>query len=130
MAIAVQIRDETSQGDVIAESVVSFPVEKVNVRELIETRVDQEAEVAHISKSMRRLMDRLDDDEVSLNIQNRHKSTKPDKQKHKKLAVEAFQRGEFILFVNDRQFTELDEEMLVTPNTVIRFLRLVPLVGG
>jgi hypothetical protein len=44
--------------------------------------------------------------------------------------VQAFERNGFVLLVNDRQMTELDEEVELRCDTTITFLRLVPLVGG
>jgi hypothetical protein len=34
------------------------------------------------------------------------------------------------VIVGDRQVDDLDEELELTPETEIRFLRLTPLVGG
>lgn len=45
-------------------------------------------------------------------------------------AVEAFQRGRFLVLVGDRQVTNLDEEIELKLETEVTFVRLVPLVGG
>jgi hypothetical protein len=45
-------------------------------------------------------------------------------------ACTAFVRGRFLVAVDGRQLTELDEEVIVTGATNVDFIRLVPLVGG
>ena len=45
-------------------------------------------------------------------------------------AIEAFGRNGFFVLVDDRQVTELDEELDLTADSDIRFVRLVQLVGG
>lgn len=45
-------------------------------------------------------------------------------------AIEAFGRNGFFVLVDDRQMTELDEELELTADTDIRFVRLIQLVGG
>jgi hypothetical protein len=42
---------------------------------------------------------------------------------------EALPHG-FLLLVDDRQLTELDQEALLRPGSEVTFLRLLPLVGG
>ena len=45
-------------------------------------------------------------------------------------AVEAFQSNGFFMLVDDRQVEDLDEEIGVTGQTCVSFVKLVPLVGG
>lgn len=45
-------------------------------------------------------------------------------------ALRSFESNGFLLFVNDKQITDLEEDLFLTPNTVIRFLKLIPMVGG
>lgn len=45
-------------------------------------------------------------------------------------AIEAFAAGRFFVFVDGMQIGDPDGEFAVTPSTRIRFVRLVPLVGG
>jgi hypothetical protein len=45
-------------------------------------------------------------------------------------AIEAFEGNGFILLVDDFQVQELDDEIALHPETVVTFLKLVPLVGG
>lgn len=45
-------------------------------------------------------------------------------------AIESFQRNGFLILVDDRQVSELDEIVELRHNTTVTFLKLVPLVGG
>jgi hypothetical protein len=45
-------------------------------------------------------------------------------------AIEAFGRNGFFVLIDDRQVTELDEELDLSADSDIRFVRLVPLIGG
>jgi hypothetical protein len=45
-------------------------------------------------------------------------------------ALLAFERSSFLLLVDDRRVTELQEQLLLGEETRVRFWRLVPLVGG
>jgi hypothetical protein len=45
-------------------------------------------------------------------------------------AVEAFERRRIVIIVDDRQALDLDQAIVVAPTTEVRFLKLVPLVGG
>jgi hypothetical protein len=42
----------------------------------------------------------------------------------------AFKRNGFVVLVDDRQVTDLDEVLEVSADTEVSFVRLVPLVGG
>jgi hypothetical protein len=45
-------------------------------------------------------------------------------------AFEGFRRNAYFVTIDDRQITDLDAEIAITPTTDIRFIRLFPLVGG
>ena len=49
---------------------------------------------------------------------------------HKQAALAAFQANAFFLLINDRQVTALEQNILITPNTKVAFVKLVPLIGG
>jgi hypothetical protein len=55
---------------------------------------------------------------------------KIDWQQQLDLAVQAFGKNSFLLLVGHRQVEDLDEELMLSPQTEITFLKLVPLVGG
>ena len=45
-------------------------------------------------------------------------------------AIRAFEVGSYIILVNGQQVESLDEELSLSMNTKVTFLRLIPLVGG
>lgn len=45
-------------------------------------------------------------------------------------ALEAFERGRFLLLADNRQIEGLDEVIAFTPGATVTFLRLTPLRGG
>jgi hypothetical protein len=58
------------------------------------------------------------------------KPVKIDRQHQFELACAAFTSNQVIVLIDEEQATELDQEVLVMPDTKVTFLRLVPLVGG
>jgi hypothetical protein len=44
--------------------------------------------------------------------------------------LRAFARSRFLLLVDDQQATDLDQELLLTVESQLTFIKLVPLVGG
>jgi hypothetical protein len=131
MSVALRIKDETPTGDVISESIVQFPVERITVQELIEARVSQEVEAYNDSKDGEFMgLIQPTESEAMLNGYRLVQGKQIDVENQKQVAVRAFQSNGFFLLVNDQQLTELDNVILITPNTVVGFLKLVPLVGG
>jgi len=45
-------------------------------------------------------------------------------------ALTAFERRAYLVIVNDHQIPYLDDDITLTPDMTITFLRLIPLVGG
>ena len=131
MGYALQIRDETPNGEILSASVVQFPAERTTVQELIEARVSQEVE-RYNARAGGKFAGFVQPTEAEIILNGFRvaggKSINAEKQKT--AALRAFQSNGFFLLVNDRQVTELDDVILITPNTLVSFLKLVPLVGG
>lgn len=103
----------------------------VSVRSLIEARVhrllsaesDRQNDTAHPKVD-------LDSRELELNPSRR---ANPESNKRQRLieeACEAFEKNGFFVIVDGVQKDRLDEMVPLTPESEIRFLQLVPLVGG
>ncbi len=131
MSFALMLKDQTSSGDLLAETVIRFPAEQVTVQQLIETRVRREVESwnADADGEYKGLVE-LTEDEVLLNGPKNRPGHMLDAGHQIARAIEAFEKSHFFLLVNDRQLTELDEKIVITPKTKVVFLRLVRLVGG
>ena len=117
---------------------LEFPAEETTVREIIRSRVYQE--VADYNAGLknsappRRMLVTPTAAESRLNgtaSQTSPKSPKPiDWQAQYDLALHAFLGNGFFVLVGDRQAEELDETVIIAPDTEVTFVKLVPLVGG
>ena len=131
MSVALKIRDENATGEFLSETILYFPAEEVSVRELIHQRVKEEVEKYNQSLTGRFMgLIQPTDSEAELNGFKMKKNRPVNIEKQQKTAIEAFERNGFFLLVNDTQVTELDHTFIITPNTQVGFIKLVPLVGG
>lgn len=131
MGVMLNIQDENTSGKLLAKSVVEFPVECINVKQLIEARVSQEAESYNSARdgNFTGFVQPTESEQL-LNGYKLPKGQPIAIEKQKQAAIEAFKSNGFFLLVNDMQLTDLDDEIVITPGTVVVFLKLVPLVGG
>jgi hypothetical protein len=127
----LKIKDETSGGKVLQELNVSFNSTEVKVKEIIEARVTQEVE--RYNTRMPEYFQGLiqpTDAEKTLNgykLKER-KSIDPEKQVY--IALDAFQKNGYFVLVDDKQADSLEQVVYLTPQTVVSFVKLTPLVGG
>ena len=125
------ITDETSPGKITRKMTVEFLTEKVSVRELIRSRVYQEVQdFNHRQPQVFQGLVQPTDTEKTLNGFKLRTPRQIDWKKQFEKAVDAFGRNGFLLLIDDRQAQDLEEEVTVTPETRVTFLKLVPLVGG
>ncbi|MBC2901415.1 hypothetical protein [Streptomyces cupreus] len=96
--------DETTTGERETGPRLEVAQERLTVRELIGRRVREE-----IAAGRRR---------------------RKDPEGQTELVLKAFAANGFLLLVGERQLTELDEEVDLTADTEVTFLKLIPLVGG
>ena len=131
MTIAVTIVDEWTPGGPKSEWALDLLTERVTARELIRGRVYQEVREynARTPGYFRGLVQPTEAERV-LNGYRIRQGRKIDWEAQYEKALDAFQRNGFILLVDDRQLTDLEEEVEVKAGSAVSFLRLVPLVGG
>lgn len=119
MPTTVTVMERSSTGQTTRETVLELLTEHVSVRELIRARVLQE------------LRHRLRRD---ANARSHGAAAPPgsagDPEAECDQALDAFARGQILVFLDDRQLETLDETIVVRPATRLSFLKLVPLVGG
>jgi hypothetical protein len=129
MPIQVQVVDETTPGSQTPRRELEIESPKLTLRELIRERVRRE--VAAYNESLPAIYNGLvqpDDSEMVLNGY-RVKTRKPlDWQRQFETAVRSL-NGIFVLIDNEA-VESLDETLELQSGTEIRFLRLVPLIGG
>jgi hypothetical protein len=131
MAVTLTVRDESVAGGITHELAVEMLTERVTARELIRSRVYQEVQDYNLRQTgpFRGLV-QPEDAERALNGPRTGKARPIDWKRQYERAVEAFEAGQVLLLVDDRQVDSLDEEFAVGPATVATFLRLTLLVGG
>jgi hypothetical protein len=131
MSVTLTIYDETLTGEKTPRLTLDFAAQRITVRDLIRDRVYQEVQDYNQSQPeyFRGLVQPTDSEQV-LNGYKMPKRSLIDWEKQYEKALQAFQNNGFIILVNDRQAEDLDEEIELTEDLPISFLRLIPLVGG
>jgi hypothetical protein len=125
------IRDETTTGKTVNELVLSGIAARCTLRDLIRTRVREE--VARYNAEQGDLFIGLvqpTDAEQELNGWRLRAPRRISWEEQADVAEEAFGRNGFFVLVGDRQVDDLDEELALTADTDVAFVRLTPLVGG
>lgn len=105
----------------------------VTLRDLIRTRVREEvakANAAVVEGRDFRTLVQPTEAEVTLNGYRMRTRKAIDWLAQADKAEEAFGRNGFFVLVDGRQVEDLDEELALTAESEIRFVRLTPLVGG
>jgi len=129
--MTVHIVDQVIPGQLSPAVSVLVPQAATTARELIRSRVQQEVE--RHNQLLPEVFCGLVQPEESERILNgfRMKTRRPlDWQKQFERACAAFQRNGFLLLVDGRQVSELDEPIELRADSEVQFVKLVPLVGG
>jgi hypothetical protein len=109
VGITVKIVEVSGAGRVGTTTLLELVSSRITLRDLVRTRVREEV--------------------ARLNAEP-HKQRQLDWEQQADRAIEAFGRNGFFVLIDDRQVTELNEELELTADSDIRFVRLVQLVGG
>ena len=131
MGITVTVRDQSSTGRPAGSLELEDIPSAITLRDLIRTRVREE--VARYNAAPRELFAGLVMPEGAEPGREGFAMPRPrwvDWEKQADRAVQAFGRNGFFVLVDDHQVTDLDEELELTADSDIRFVRLVQLVGG
>ena len=125
------IRDETLCGESFYEWALEVTSERVTIHEVIRSRVYQEVQDHNLRCGAKfQGLIQPEETEQTLNGHEPKKHRQIDWKRQFELAVEAFEKNQILILVNDRQAESLDEEVVVGPGTTVTFLRLTLLVGG
>lgn len=128
---AVTFRDETATGEPVAETHIAGLPERMTVRELIRLRVREEV-ARHNARPSDRFngLVRPDDAEAELNGYRLREPRRIDWERQADIAERAFRANGFFVLAGDRQVDDLDEEIDLTADPDLVFVKLVPLAGG
>jgi hypothetical protein len=131
LSIALKIQDQRSNCSIFYENVIQFPSKRITVRELIHARVAQEVESYYSGTTDKFLgLVQPTETETMLNGFKLSRGKKVNVEKQIQIAIEAFKSNGYFLFVNDKQVTEIDDEIILSTKTIVGFIKLIPLVGG
>lgn len=128
---AVNFRDETAAGAPVAGFQVAGLHDRMTVRELIRLRVREEV-ARHNARPSDRFhgLVRPDGAEAELNGYRLREPRRLDWERQADIAERAFLGNGFFVLAADRQVEDLDEEIDLTGDPDLVFVKLVPLVGG
>ncbi len=133
MEVTVSIRDQTGARGTAEEAFELDVPAAVTLRDLIRTRVREEVAKANaaIGEGLDfRTLVQPTEAETTLNGYRMRRGRTIDWQRQAGKAEEAFGRNGFFVLVDGRQVEDLDEDLALTADSDIRFVRLTPLVGG
>lgn len=131
MSATLTIRDETTAGETLNEFSLELLTERISVRELIRSRVFQEVKDYNAKRpQVFRGLVQPTDAEATLNGFKLRKPRQIDWRQQFDKALEAFEAGQVLILVDDKQVDALDKEIEIRPDTRVTFLRLALLVGG
>ena len=132
MTIMLKTLDQVPGVGTVEGPQLAFEARRVSAREIVRARVA--AEVASYNSA-----DGLPpvpgwgtpaEPERALNRPRRERRRTLDTERQIDVALEAIRKRRVILLFNGVQVEDLDAPLLLTPVSVARFLRLVPLAGG
>ena len=129
--ISLKIKDETATGKLLNEIELAFKNERIKVKDLIAKRV--ETEVATFNSNQPQLFNGLVQPkraEETLNGYKMKKGDQIDAEQQVYLALEAFNTNGFFVLIDDKQVEQLEQEVLVSSETAVSFVKLTPMVGG
>lgn len=131
MPVTVHISDESIPGGRSSGRPVTLPQAATTARELIRWRIREEVEQHNAAP--REIFRGLVQPEESERILNGFRMYGPrplNWEVQFERACASFLRNGFLLIVNGQQVLELDEALELQPETEVRFVKLVPLIGG
>lgn len=131
MSGKVIVRDDTLSGQTLDEFELQFSNDKIDVRELIRSRVYQEVSEynAGTGTHFRGLVQPQDSQTDGQRFRMKERR-QIDWREQFERALDSFQVGRVIILVNDKQVESLDQQLDLTEDATVSFLKLVPLVGG
>lgn len=141
MGVMVHVVDEHFGKSKLSIFDLQYPSEITTIREIITRRVEEEvAHVSHMKENPQHIKAEhrmflagltKQSPEVLLNQNSAKKRRKPiDVFSAVNTALKAFNNKKYFVLFNDVQYENLDDEITLTPNSEVIFLRLTPLQGG
>ena len=129
MPLSLSITYETTAGERCNAGAFQFDDATLTLRELI--RVFVQEEVKRFNESGSEVFRGLVQPDASERVLNGVRERPVlDWEKQFDKAIAAFKGNGFLVLLDEQQITDLDETLLLTPQSQLTFLKLVPLMGG
>ncbi|GAB3924563.1 hypothetical protein [Mucilaginibacter myungsuensis] len=130
--IQIKVTDATFGGKILNQITVALASERVTVKDIIEARVIKEVQDYNSTlPEVYRGFIQPTNAEVALNgYKLPRRDTRIDAEQQVYTALDAFQQNGFFVLIDNKQAEDLDQEVLLTTETTVSFLKLTPLVGG
>ncbi len=129
--MTITIKDETFAGKILNEITLNFKSELVTVKEIIEQRVTQEVDNYNNKQSgyFNGLIEPTDAEKTINGYKLKPKKV-IDAEKQVYIALESFMKNGYFVLVDNIQSENLEQEVLLSSNTTVSFVKLTPLIGG
>lgn len=124
------IKEENFAGKILDEILLDIESKSLTLKELIQKKIAQN--ISHQNQKIQ-IEQKQYENEFEQKLNPNHKAwekKKLDTEKEVYRALEVFNNNGFLVMVDNRQITDLEEEILVFDDTQVSFIRLTQLVGG
>ena len=130
MTKAITISDQSPSGKSVGSIFLTGISDRSTLRDLIRTRVREEV-AAYNLKPLKKFHGLVmpEGGEVGKNEFVMKRPRRVDLEKQADVAAKAFEKSGFFVLVGG-QVTELDEDLELADGADVRFVRLIPLIGG
>jgi len=120
---------------------VHLPMDKLTVKDIITAKVEATVNSINTDSNVVKANHHFkSDEEKRLNqqlletknkeLQKRIESLKLDAEKETYVALEAFKNNMFFIIIDEKQYSDLEEEVLITNQSQVKFIKLTQLKGG
>ena len=133
MSYSVLVRDEPLGGQARDVLTLEFLTEEITVKELIEERVHQEVRDYNAQAATQPVFRGLiqpSESERTLNGYRMKAQRLIEWRPQAEIALRAFNENGFLVLIGERQAESLSERVIVSPGSVVSFVKMTPMVGG
>jgi hypothetical protein len=129
MPTTLTIHDRALDGTALHELTLEFLTERIDVHELIRSRVYQEV-TEYNARRTARWAGLVQPEQAQRGTSPGTPPRRVDWEAQVDRALRAFKTGTLLVIIDGRQVAALDEEFEIGVETSVAFVRLLPLIGG
>lgn len=126
------LKDVTFTGDILNQIKIAVKNERTTVKELIAARVESEVKAYNnkLPEYFNGLIQPTNAEKTLNGFKLKDRKKKIDIEKQVLIAWDAFYKNGYFILIDDQQAEDLEQEVLVSKNTSVNFVKLTQLVGG